>query len=77
LYDDSKIDVFKDTGIVDGYASDSKLPTFTSDSTYTSSVDGVRYYKYHGQSRLFLEIGLKEDYNKISLGCDPNINKYF
>jgi hypothetical protein len=76
LYDDSKIDVFEDTntGIVDGYDSDSKLPTFASDSTYTSSVEGIRYYKYYGQSRLFLEIGLKEDYNKISLGCNPSIN---
>lgn len=77
LYDDSKIDVFEDTGIIDGYTSDSKLPTYTSDSTYESSVEGIRYYKYHGQSKLFLEIGLKEDYKKISLGCHPNINKYF
>lgn len=77
LYDDSKIDVFENTDIVDGYTSDSKLPTYTSDSTYESSVEGIRYYKYHGQSKLFLEIGLKEDYNRISLGCNPNINKYF
>ena len=42
-----------------------------------SSIDIIRYYKYKGTSDVYLEIGLKKDYEDLNLSYDPNINKYF
>ena len=41
------------------------------------SLDLIRYYQYKGTTELFLEIGLKKDYEALNLSYDPEINKKF
>jgi hypothetical protein len=61
LYDNSTISPFEDAdaNIVDGYTSDSPLPTYSTNTEFKTSVEGIRYYKYTGTSNLHVEIGLK------------------
>lgn len=40
-------------------------------------LDAVKYYQYKGISRLYLEVGLKKEYEEIGLSCDPEINRSF
>ena len=42
-----------------------------------SELNSVKYYKYEGASKLYLEIGLKQDYSELGLSYDPNINNKF
>ena len=42
-----------------------------------TSLDLIRYYQYKGTTELFLEIGLKKDYEALNLSYDPEINKKF
>lgn len=46
----------------------------TEDST---SFDVVRYYKYKGESKLNLEVGLKQEYEKLNIRYDVNVINYF
>lgn len=40
-------------------------------------LDLIKYYKYSGTTNLYLEVGLKQDYNNINLAYNPELNKYF
>lgn len=79
LYDNSTISPFEDTNtnIIDGYPSDSPLPTYSTSKEFKTNIEGIRYYKYTGTSNLHVEIGLKQDYENALLSCDPSINDQF
>ena len=42
-----------------------------------TSLDLIRYYQYKGTSELFLEIGLKKDYESLNLNYNPENNSKF
>lgn len=42
-----------------------------------TSLDLIKYYKYTGTSELFLEVGLKQEYEDLNLNYDPLINTKF
>jgi hypothetical protein len=46
---------------------------------YTSDdpIDVTKYYNYKGTSDLYLEIGLKKDYEALNIAYDPEINTKF
>lgn len=66
--------------IKSGYSSDDKSMV----SEYlkgfldgVSQFDVTKYYKYTGTTDLYLEIGLKQDYQSLNLSYSPAINEYF
>lgn len=42
-----------------------------------SSIDVIKYYKYSGTSDLYLEVGLKKDYEDLNISYSSDINKIF
>ena len=42
-----------------------------------NSLDLIKYYKYTGQTDLYLEIGLKKDYEELNISYDPMINNIY
>ena len=42
-----------------------------------TSLTATKYYTYRGQSKLFLELALKEGYNQYNLSCHSDINNYY
>lgn len=47
------------------------------DLSQSIALDLIKYYKYTGTTDLYLEVGLKQDYNDINLAYNPELNKYF
>lgn len=46
-------------------------------TSQNTKLDLVKYYKYSGTTNLYLEVGLKQDYNNVNLAYNPELNKYF
>lgn len=42
-----------------------------------TSLNATKYYKYKGTSNLYLEIGLKQDYQNLNMSYSPDINQYY
>ena len=40
-------------------------------------IDAIKYYQYEGISKLYLEVGLKKEYESLNMYCDSAINKDF
>lgn len=72
----------KDLVIKNGYtkAHDEIIQSYLSGNYNTSngtSFDVVKYYQYDGTSNLYLNVGLKSDYNNCNMAYDQAINQYF
>ena len=69
----------QEKGIKNGYTPKDKtlIDDYLKGFSDQSSIDIIRYYKYKGTSDVYLEIGLKKEYEDLNLSYDPNINKYF
>lgn len=76
--DDFSLEPYNDNTITNGYNSDDKdkINEYISD-TPTESFEAIKYYECKGTTDLYLEVGLKKDYEKINLSCDPSINEIF
>lgn len=57
-----------DYAIVDNYISGKCLEP---------SINFTRYYQYSGVSKLYLEVGLKQEYQNFNLSYSPELNKIF
>lgn len=65
--------------ISNGYSSDDSelISQYTSGFYRNNTLNTVKYYKYSGKSDLFLEIGLKKEYENLNLSYDSQINSLF
>lgn len=71
-----------DNAIKQGYNSNDKkqIDEYISgfyNISQNSKLDLIKYYKYSGTTNLYLEVGLKQDYNNVNLAYNPELNKYF
>lgn len=68
-----------DSNIIDGYNSvDTKnIDEYLGGYYEPKSLDLIKYYQYTGQTDLYLEIGLKKEYEDLNLSYHPDINKLF
>lgn len=82
LEDSSTKTAYNESGLDDGYNADDKINvnnyvSGTHDISKSTSINLTKYYKYKGTTNLYLEIGLKKDYEELNISYDPDINKYF
>ena len=67
-----------DSGIYNGYCADDRYTVSQYvGGTSKEAFDVTKYYKYSGVTNLWLEIGLKKEYEDFNISYDPEINKYF
>ena len=69
----------EDSRLIQGYcnADSQMIKDYMGGSYNNETLTAIKYYKYSGKSDLCLEVGLKEDYNRIGLMYDPSLNDYF
>lgn len=82
LKDSSTKSDYNADGIVNGYGTSDKenVDNYLNgsyDITRASSFDITKYYKYKGTTEVYLEVGLKKDYEPLNISYSPEINKYF
>lgn len=80
LQDSSTKTVYStDDSITGGYVeADSEIISQYVGGTYGgSSLNATKYYKYKGTSDLYLEIGLKQEYQNVNISYSPDINQYY
>ena len=72
----TKTEYSVDNSIIGGYVeADSKIISQYVGGTYGgSSLNATKYYKYKGTSDLYLEIGLKQEYQNVNISYSPDIN---
>lgn len=64
--------------IQNGYSSvDKNILNNYSNGTQSKDFSVVKYKTYKGTSNLFLEVGLKQDYQDLAVSCDQNLNSKF
>ena len=74
----TKIPYTGDSGIRNGYCiKDSDTVNQYIGGSSKESFDVTKYYKYSGTTNLWLEIGLKQEYETFNVSYSPEINKYF
>jgi hypothetical protein len=68
-----------DLTIINGYNNTDydNINTYTSGNYSEQTLKLTRYYNYSGTSKLYLEIGLGENYKELNISYDPVINNYF
>ena len=82
LQDNSSRVDYNQEGIIGGYnttdrANVSNYLNGFYNTSNSSSFNLTKYYKYKGTSDLYLEIGLKKEYEDLNISYDPSINEYF
>lgn len=79
LEDDSKRTIYNLNNIKDGYnTSDGDIVSKYKNGAYSdSSFKVTKYYEYLGESKLYLEVGLKQEYNDFYIYQSPELNSYF
>lgn len=80
LIDRGTSTVFNNYGISNGYCDiDAQTVSQYQSGMYNdeTSFNAIKYYRYHGITDLYLEIGLVKDYTNFNLKYDPDINKCF
>ena len=79
LTDSSEVVEFTGDGVDSGYleADKNNIIKYLSGIYEDDSLDITKYYKYEGTSDLYLEVGLKADYQEINLSYDPKLNEFF
>lgn len=79
IEDESSTGPFDAVGLVDGYnESDYATIAAYKEGNYQGQQFSVtKHISYRGTSKLYLEVGLKPEYNSLNIFHDPDINKYF
>ena len=83
LKDEGTKEVYNHGIIKDGYFDDSDDSDYKNASNYMSgfsdqnNLELIKYYKYSGPTKLWLDVGLHKDYNQFNLTYDHNINQFF
>lgn len=79
LKDSSTKSEYNENGIINGYNAidSSNINTYLGGFCDQSSLSLIKYYKYKGTTDLYLEIGLKKDYENVGLSYDPKINQLY
>lgn len=80
LQDSSTKQPYNGESITDGYTNDDKALLDKYKGGFLegiSTINTTRYYQYEGTSNLYLEVGLKKDYENFNLGYSQDINKFF
>ena len=68
-----------DLGLENGYSvlDNENIRQYLSGYYEGSTLDVTKFYKYSGTSEVYLEIGLKPDYQNLNVSYSPEVNKYF
>lgn len=79
IQDSSEKTPYNSDNIQNGYTQNdnSNVQSYLGGFYDKSSLDLTRYYKYTGTSELYLEIGLKKEYENLNISYNPEINNYF
>ena len=79
LIDSGTKNPYSGDGITNGYnKNDSEIiNNFTNSNVEGNSLSVNKYFKYTGESKLYLEVGLRDIYSNFNLKYDPYINKIF
>ena len=79
LIDESSRSSYSNKNYTDGYNSEdyNNISKYISGKYENIDLSATKYYLNKGTTQLFLEIGLKEDYSKINILSDPELNKKF
>lgn len=79
IEDESSTGPFDAVGLVNGYnESDYATIAAYKEGNYQGQQFSVtKHVSYKGTSKLYLEVGLKPEYNSLNIFHDPDINKYF
>ena len=79
IEDESSTGSFDAVGLVNGYnESDYATIAAYKEGNYQEQQFSVtKHISYKGTSKLYLEVGLKPEYNSLNIFHDPDINKYF
>jgi hypothetical protein len=64
-------------GFYTGSSDSDDVSKYLSGTYGNPSLDIIKYYQYAGTSKLYLEIGLKKEYESYNLSYDPAINDLF
>lgn len=70
---------YNGNGITNGYNEDDlkTINDFTNQATNATALSVNKYFEYTGESKLYLEVGLRDIYSNLNLKYDPYINKIF
>lgn len=76
LEDGSYYEEYNTTDYVDGYNSTDKekIEKYMSGTYDNTTLEAIKYYKFTGTSKLFLEVGLRKEYEQYNLTYDPELN---
>ena len=79
LKDTSTKEAYNGNGISGGYNETDKanIKDYLGGFCEAKSLDLIKYYKYTGTTDLYLEIGLKKDYEDLNLSYDAEINSKY
>ena len=80
ITDSSDIMPYTSSEIIDGYSTNTDYPAvseYLKGVSSAANLSGTRYYKYTGTSNVYLEIGLKQEYQQYGLSYLADINKLF
>lgn len=77
LEDHGSNQAYQDTKITNGYVDSEEIKTYLSGNFNKQTLETVKYYQYSGISKVYLEVGLKKDYEAFGLSYLPQINNYF
>ena len=77
LEDHGSNQAYQDSKITNGYVDSEEIKTYLSGNFNKQTLETVKYYQYSGISKVYLEVGLKKDYEVFGLSYLPQINNYF
>lgn len=77
LEDHGSNQAYQDTKITNGYINSDEIHTYLNGNFDKQTLETVKYYQYSGISKVYLEVGLKKDYEAFGLSYLPQINNYF
>lgn len=79
LEDLSNLESYDNESLISGYTSKDyeTVKEYESGNYSESQFEVTKYHAYKGTSKLFLEVGLKKEYNDLYLFHDASLNSYF
>ena len=79
LLDQSNRLIYAEDPILQGYKEEDReeIEAYLSGFSKKTNLNVTKYFKYKGTSTLYLEIGLKKEYEDYNLSYDPRINQHF
>ena len=77
LEDHGSNQAYQDDKIKNGYVNSDEIHKYLNGNFDKQTLETIKYYQYSGISKVYLEVGLKKDYEEFGLSYLPQINNYF